>query len=75
MTKAELDILEKGFEAEINGSIYQTKSKIAKKLCEEGYLQEVELNFKGVICNGYVTSLLGNMTYCQSERCKEASDD
>ena len=75
MKKAELDLLEKVFAKEIVGSMFQSKSKLAKKLEEEGYLVGVEKHFgKGpfkVIARGYRLTIMGNAAYCLSDRCKE----
>jgi len=78
MNKRELDLLEKVFAAEIDGAmkgylgIHQTKSKLAEKLWKEGYLIKRTTKLKGwppVTIEGYRLSLLGNATYCTSERC------
>lgn len=73
MTKAELNMLEKVFGAEISGQLYQTKSKIASKLEDEGYImKEEKLLHDGMgmfKISGYVTTLEGNCEYCMSERC------
>lgn len=70
MTKAELKMLERAFEAEIYDRLpFQTKSKLAEKLVYDGYLQRMERTFGGrfpVVCKGYALTLLGNMTYCFS---------
>jgi hypothetical protein len=69
MKRSELAVLERAFCAEIDGNVYQTKSKIAKKLEEEGYLVTKQIEFSGrfpVIVKGYVTSIRGNMAYCDS---------
>lgn len=42
MNKRELDLLEKVFAAEIAGNLFQTNSKLAKKLEEEGYIVAVD---------------------------------
>jgi hypothetical protein len=71
MTKAELKMLERAFACEIDARIFQTKSRLAQKLVDEGYLRPVE---KRVACfplgvmtvKGYALTLLGNMTYCMS---------
>ena len=79
MTKKEMDLLEKVFEAEINGRLYQGKCKTAAKLADDGLIRIHEerihvppLGFMTV--RGYVTTLAGNATYCMSDRCKDAID-
>lgn len=61
----------KVFEAEINGDVFQTKSKVAFRLEDAGYIQKsseyiTRDRFGEVIKTGYVTTLLGNMVYCAS---------
>jgi hypothetical protein len=78
MTKAELLFLEKVFAKEIQGSFLQSKSKMALRLESDGYLQKVQKKFGGhlgdVVCEGYVLTFLGNITYCTSDLCKEIED-
>lgn len=71
MTKAELAILEKAYEAEIDGALsshgihlFQTKSKVAAKLAAEGYLTFTYTMFQGVKISGYELTHLGRLTYC-----------
>ena len=75
MTKTELLFLEKVFAKEIQGSFLQSKSKLAKSLEEKGFLKKVRRTFGGswieVVCEGYVLTILGNVTYCTSDLCKE----
>jgi len=73
MTKPELRLLEKAFEAEVNGALsahgihlLQTKSKVAVKLAEEGYLHFTQTTFHGVTVSGYELTHLGRITYCAS---------
>ena len=80
MTKAEIDFLERVFAAEIDGRLYQTKSKLAKRMEEEGYIVEVHKHigndrFGEIVVKGYNLTLLGNFTYCSSDRCKNAEDN
>lgn len=82
MNKKELDILEKAFEADIASSlnnnlfpIIQTKSKIAKKLCEDGYLDEVSMQYGYVFVKGYTLTMRGHIAYCGSDRCRDAVDE
>jgi hypothetical protein len=82
MNKQQLDILERAFSAEIDSAVegtglglIQTRSKVAKQLAKDGYLQEVEYTLPGrfpVVVKGYVQTLAGNFAYCQSDRCKDA---
>lgn len=73
MTKGEQNLLEKVFEAEIDGALasgprlYQTKSVVAKRLADKGYLAEVEFTLGGqfpVVVRGYELTELGRLTYC-----------
>lgn len=75
MNKQQISILERAYVAEVNGAlsgsgldILQTKSKVAAKLAEEGYLEKVEhIINEGVITiyiKGYRLTHLGRMTYC-----------
>ena len=73
MDKKSFSILEKAYEAEIDGAmsggfgILQTKSKIAKKLEDDGYLVKVSYVIGGhfpVMVTGYRLTMLGNMTCC-----------
>lgn len=73
MKKTELQILEKAFEAEVSAALsghgihlFQTKSKVAKKLAEEGYLHFTEIDFQGMTISGYELTHLGRLTYCSS---------
>lgn len=73
MNKKELQILEKAFEAEIKGALcahgihlLQTKSKVAVKLVEEGYLRPAQVKFQGVTISGYELTQLGRLAYCAS---------
>ena len=78
MNRKELDLLEKVYCREIDGAInkhpglFQTKSRLAQKLEDEGYLVKVTTVLCGrfpVTVEGYRLTLLGNFTYCMSERC------
>ena len=78
MDKRSLDLLEKVFAAEIDGAIsdgigfFQTTSKLAKKLEADGYLVKDKRVLGGrfpVTIEGYRLTLMGNATYCLSERC------
>ena len=84
MTKQELDILEKAFEAQIDAAInnglglIQTKSKVAKRLAEQGYLESVVAKLTGdipVIVKGYALTITGHFEYCSSDRCVDHKDN
>jgi hypothetical protein len=77
MTKAELDMLAKLYSAEVEAalshdplrSVVQTKSKVMRKLVEEGFAKEVERTTPGrfpVRVKGYELTLQGNFAYCMS---------
>ena len=69
-------MLEKAYAAEVNGALtggfglMQTRSKIAAKLVEDGYLRPTEETLRdrfGVIkVRGYELTDLGRLTYCMS---------
>ena len=78
MDSRSLEFLEKVFSSEISGALndgpglFQTTSKLAKKLEAEGYLKKHVLKLGGrfpVTVEGYRLTLLGNFTYCMSDRC------
>jgi len=79
VNKKELLILEKAFAAGIDQAlsgtslgIIQTKSKLAVKLAEQGFLELVTIRLGGripVLVTGYQLTLLGNFTYCSSDLC------
>lgn len=80
MNSKELDILEKAFSAQIDTAfnkgfgIIQTKSKVAKQLSDDGFLQDVQIKLGGnipVTIKGYALTIKGNLAYCSSDRCKE----
>lgn len=74
MRKAELRILEQAFEREIDAALtrgklhlLQTRSKLAEKLADEGYLSRAKVTIMGyppVIVSGFELTHLGRMTYC-----------
>lgn len=71
MNKPERQMLEKVWEAEVNGALsshgihlFQTKSKVAEKLAREGLLNFTSTTFKGVKILGYELTHLGRITYC-----------
>jgi hypothetical protein len=76
MNKKEMAILEAAFEDEISSAIghrqalYQSKSKIAEKLADEGFLERATVKFGAVECAGYRLTHAGRLTYCMT--CEEA---
>ncbi|ORM96263.1 hypothetical protein [Pantoea septica] len=73
MNKTQLSIPERAWGAEIDHAlketpypIIQTKSKVAKQLADNGYLQYVEFTDRGITFKGYIITHLGIMTYCES---------
>lgn len=74
MKKTELEILGRAFDAEIAWSLkiqfchlLQTKSKLAKKLVDEGYLRFTKEEFTGgLTIEGYELTHLGRIEYCTS---------
>lgn len=82
MNKKKLAILERAWEADIACAmkespypIFQSKSKAAQELADEGYLEYVEFTDRGIRFKGYHITHLGILTYCQSlppEQDKEA---
>ena len=76
MNKSDLKILEKVFAKEIEGGVFQSKSKAISRLEKEGYVQEVTFYIGGgalgkIKISGYILTILGNYTYCSSDLCKE----
>lgn len=75
VTKAELKILEKVFWAGLTGEYFQSQSKLAKKLIEDGLLQEVESQemtaFGMLTVKHLKLTLTGDFIYCES--CAEES--
>lgn len=75
MDKRSLNLLEKAFVAEIDEGVnkgiglMQTKSKLAEKLVDEGYLVKDVQTLGGrlpVSVEGYRLTHLGRITYCLS---------
>lgn len=75
MNKKQLAILERAWEAEINCALndsvplIQTKSKIAAKLAEDGYLEWREIQLGGgipIAIKGYKITHAGIFAYCES---------
>ena len=71
VTKKELELLEKIFAKEIVGSVYTTKSNLAKKLEDEGYIVKIRRELGKdclgqIVIEGYVLTYTGNFAYCSS---------
>ena len=70
MNKSEIKMLQKAFEAEIDGRFLQSKSKVAKKLCDDGFLKEYEVSYgqgwSKVYCSGYLLTVTGYAVACYS---------
>ena len=71
MLRKELNILERAYEAEIRSAfsedlphLLQTKSKTAKKLVEDGFLDFTTILIGNVQVSGYVLTDLGRLAYC-----------
>lgn len=71
MTKPEIQLLEKAFDAEIQAAftthgihLLQTKAKLAAKLAEEGYLRAATIVWRGVTIKGYELTHAGRAIYC-----------
>lgn len=75
MNKRTLALLERAYTQEIESAlsggldIIQTKSKLAEKLCEDGYLEyvvyEIDTGGKSFVeYKGYVLTHAGRMAYC-----------
>jgi spermidine synthase len=78
MNKRELNLLERAYNAEIEGAlnktgvyVMQTKSKLADKLVKEGFLNRIEQVFNAgwhgalqVRVDGYVLTDAGRLFYC-----------
>ncbi|MFA6290143.1 MAG: hypothetical protein WC637_00100 [Victivallales bacterium] len=76
MTKRELDFLEKCFARQLEGYLFQSKSKLADKLEAEGFICKESKyfgrdRFGAIVCHGYALTYKGNFAYCNSERCHE----
>ena len=67
MNKRELQMLERVWIAEIEGRLpLQTKSKVAEKLTEDGYLIHDATVMGGARVEGYWLSHAGRLSYCMS---------
>lgn len=79
MNKQSLALLERAFAAEIEGAgggigLVQSRSKVATKLADDGYLEAASKTIGGrfgIVIRGYRLTHLGRMTYCAS--CTEAA--
>lgn len=75
MNKRELTLLERAFSQEIDAAlnngigVFQTKSKLAQILVEQGLLKKVKEVLGGrfpVTIEGYALTPQGHLTYCMS---------
>lgn len=75
MKKAEMNILECVFDAEVKGALsggvhlFQTRSKAAEKLVSDGLISKAKTTLGGrfpVTIEGYELTELGRLTYCTS---------
>lgn len=71
MDSKRLNLLERAFEAELNAALnghglhlMQTKSALAGKLVDEGYLAKCKVVLSGTSIEGYELSESGRMAYC-----------
>lgn len=73
MNKREIELLERAFSAEIEAALnhgirlMQTKSKLAKKLVEDGFLVESKMTLPGrlpIVIAGYELTHAGRFAYC-----------
>jgi len=76
MNKKELDLLEKVYDLEIDGRIYQGKSQLVKYLTDNGLLEVVDYTMPAdkscpfpVRIKGFALTHAGRFAYCSSERC------
>jgi hypothetical protein len=81
MNKQELAILERAFDAEVTSAlqggphVMQSRSKVARKLCDEGFLEEGAWKSGPVIVRGYVLTHAGRMAYCMTCEGPEATNE
>lgn len=74
MDSKRLKLLERAFEAEVEGALnqglhmMQTKSALAETMVEEGLLAKVRVKESGVTIEGYELTHVGRMTYCMECR-------
>lgn len=73
MTKKEKELLERAFAQEVDAAltggphVIQTRSKLAKKLVDDGLLREFEITLLGglpVTIKGYELTEVGRFVYC-----------
>ena len=72
MIKSDLRILEKIFEKEIFGLVYQSKAKRLEWLRDNGYVEAAEITLPGRIpirVSGWVLTHKGRFAYCDT--CRE----
>lgn len=66
-----MNALEKVFAAEIDNRLpFQSKAKVFRSLCDDGYLEPMNRKFGhdtfSITVTGYQLSHLGRLTYCAS---------
>lgn len=67
MNKKQLKVLEEAFWAEVEDRVpYQTKSKVAEKLAEEGFLQMLVIEDRRLTITGYQLTHAGRIVYCST---------
>lgn len=72
MTKRDLNMLERIFDAEINNRLlFQSKSKHLLQLEQEGMVEQVTRSlgkdrFGAITVSGWALTDLGRLTYCES---------
>lgn len=75
MNKAGMKLLEQAFAAEVENRLpFQSRSMMAHKLAQDGYLQPMETWFRSykpgslgpVLVKGWQLTHLGRLTYCAS---------
>jgi hypothetical protein len=80
MNKSELDFLEKVFADQLNGRWRIYKSKMAKRMEADGFITVGGKvygrdRFGLIRAEGHRLTVLGNFTYCTSERCAGPLDE
>lgn len=79
MTKADLRILERLFDAEIVGLLpAQLRSKRLAQLRTDGYVEEMTVTFPGrfpIMVTGWCLTHLGRYVYCESCGDDDFGDD
>lgn len=73
MNKKKLEILACAWEADIAHALkeipyplFQSKSRVVQQLADDGFLEYIEFNDRGIRLSGYHITHLGIMTYCEN---------